>query len=258
MIRTLNVILLALFLVLSLTAQGRADDQPLNRAEVTVIKHKLVAVEEALGAPPAGYAKAEEHFELPTSISTRSEGGGFYPVYSSANLRFDGGADKQSKKSQQEIEAEYRKKMLEAQAAGNYEAMSTIAQEMMQKMSQAQMAAEEARRVPISIILNFNTDPGATIDPDAVVFEKPGVIALKNMDGGDEENLRIAIYIDPVHLKETKTLSRVDLSDNPDQGVTEKTTIRNLTIEMTGPAQEVEAWSKRIDTDKALAQIDTK
>jgi hypothetical protein len=257
MIRTLNVILLALFLVFSLTTGGRADDQPLNREEVTVIKHKLIAVEEALGAPPSGYVKAEESFELPTSITHRSEGDGFYPVYSSVNLRFDGGADKQSKKSQKDIEAEYKKKMLEAQAAGNYEAMSTIAQEMMQKMSQAQMAAEEARRVPISIIMNFNTNPSTAIDPDAVVFERSGVIALKNMTERDEEEMRIRIYLDPVHLKETKTLSRVELSDDPDHGVTKKTTTRNLTIEMTGPAQEVEAWSKRIDTAKALAQIDT-
>ena len=256
MIRPLNVLSMALLLVLSLTQLGLADDQPLNREEVTIIKHKLTAVAEALGAPPPGYVKADEDYGLPTSISTRSEGGGFYPVYASASFRFDGGADKQSKNSQKEIEAEYRKKMMEAQATGNYEAMATIAQEMMQKMSQAQLTAEEARRVPIAVSLNCNTDPGVTIDPDAVVFEKPGVIALKNLEGGDEENLRIAIYVDPVHLKDTRTLSRVDLSDKPDQGVRQKTAVRSLSIEISGPPAEVEAWSKRIDTDKALAQID--
>jgi len=233
-----------------------ADDQNLNRAEVTTIKRKLVAVIEALGAPPGGYVKSDESFNLPTSISPMQGGGSFYPVSASADLRFDGGADKMSKQSEKELETEYRQKILAAQAAGNYQAMSEIAQEMTQKMSQAQMAVEEAKRDPIRVNLQFNSSPGATIDPDAVVFEHPGVIALKSKVGGDDEQLQVMVYCDPVKLRETETLSRVDLADNPDPGVKGKTTVRHLTIEMTGPKDVVEEWSKKIDTDKVLAQID--
>lgn len=255
MSRAVQVFLLSLLLVLSLNSPLRAEEQPLNRDDVTVFKRKLVAVIEALGAPPAGYLKADENFNLPTSISPR-EGGNFYPAYASAYLRFDGGAEKLSKKSQEEIEKEYHRKVLEAQATGNYEAMTTLAQEMVQKASEAQMAAEEARREPITVQLNFNASGSDTIDPDAVVFEKPGIIALKSKAGGDEEMLRVMIYLDPVTLRETQTLSRVDLSPNPDKGVAKKTAVRSATIELTGPAQEVEDWSKRLDSAKALAQID--
>lgn len=255
MSRAVQVFLLSLLLSLSLNAPLRAEEQPLNREEVTIFKRKLEAVFEALGAPPAGYLKADGDYNLPTSISPR-EGGNFYPAYASAYLRFDGGADKQAKKSQEEIEKEYQKKMLEAQATGNYEAMTTLAQEMVQRASAAQMAAEEARREPITVQLNFNSHASDTIDPDAVVFEKPGIIALKGKSGGDEELLRVMIYLDPVMLKETQTLSRVDLSPNPDKGVAKKTAVRSATIELTGPAQEVEDWSRRLDSAKALAQID--
>ena len=248
---------LALIFLLCSGTWAAADEQNLNRAEVTVVKRKLVAVIEALGAPPSGYVKSEESFNLPTTVSGMSGAESFYPVSASAYLRYDGGADKQSKRSEKEIEAEYKKKMLEAQASGNYQAMSEIAQEMVQKMSQAQMEVEEARREPIAVNLQFNSNPGATIDPDAVVFERPGVIALKRKSGNDEQ-LQVAVYCDPVHLKETETLSRVDLSDNPDPGVKVKTTVRNLTIELSGPPDVVEEWSKTIDTKKMLAQIDAK
>lgn len=160
-------------------------------------------------------------------------------------------------KSQKEIEAEYKKKMMEAQAKGDYMEMSKIAQEMQQKAGKAQMEAESAKVEPIEVSLQFNANPGQAIDPDAVVFEKPGVIALKFKTSGDDEKIRIVVYCDPVHLKETKTLSRVDLSDKQNKGVTKKTTVRNATIELTGPAAVVEAWAKGIATGKVLSQIDT-
>lgn len=177
------------------------------------------------------------------------------PVYASANLSFDGGAQKMSKNSEKEIEAEYRKKILEAQAAGNYEAMSQITQEMIQKVSQLQMAVEEAKREPVDISVRFNNNAGATIDPDAVVFESPGVIALKS-PRGDGDQLQVDIYFDPVKLKDTQSLSRIDLRDEDQRGSSQKTTVRNITIEMIGPAEVVEAWSKQIATVKVVAQID--
>ena len=66
------------------------------------------------------------------------------------------------------------------------------------------------------------------------------------------------IYFDPVRLKDTQSLSRIDLNDTTGQGVSQKTTVRNIVLEMTGPPEVVEEWSKKIATDKVLAQIDTK
>ncbi|AMV73446.1 hypothetical protein JCM30471_18630 [Desulfuromonas carbonis] len=230
-----------------------AADQPLNRAEVTTVKRKLVAVIEAIGAPQ-GYVRAEENFSLPTSISTMTSGA-FHAVSAGADLRFDGGAEKQSKRSEKEIEEEYRRKILEAQASGDYQALATLTQEMMQKAGQAQLAAEDARREPVAVNIEFNQATGATIDPDGVVFERPGVIALKERSGRDEEKLRVRIFCDPVHLKQTETLSEIRLYDDPDPGVEGKTTVRNLVIEFNGPAAVVEAWAKQVDIAKAMAQI---
>ena len=246
--------LLALLLLLLPWSAAQAADQSLTRAEVTTVKHKLVAVIEALGAPPAGYLKANENFSLPTRISTM-ESGSFYAVQAAAALRFDGGADIQAQRSEKEIEAEYRRKMLEAQASGDYQVLATLTQEMMQKAGQAQLAAEDARREPISVSIQFNAATSATIDPDGVVFERPGVIALKNHQGSRDDMLRVRIFCDPLHLGQTETLSEIRLYDDPDPGVKGTTTLRNLVIEFSGPAEVVEGWARQVDIAKAVAQI---
>ena len=250
---------LAIFTALVLSPfAAYPDETQLTRDEVTVIKRKLVAVAESLGQPPAGYSKQDESYDLPTSASKMGATGAFYPLHASAHLKFGGGGDTMAKKSQKEIEAEYKKKMMAAQAKGDYQEMGKVAQEMQQKMGQSQMAAEESKKEPVDISVQFNSNPGQTIDPDAVVFEKPGVIALKFKTGGDEDKVRIAVYCDPVHLKDTKTLSRVELSDKENKGVAKKNAVLNITIEMTGPAAVVEAWTKGIATGSVLGLIDGK
>ena len=259
MARVLKLVILAgLISLLLIPVAAYSEETQLTRDEVTVIKRKLVAVAEALGQPPAGYAKEDESFYLPTSASKMGTTDAFHPLSASAHFKFGGGAEKKAKKSQKEIEAEYKKKVMAAQAKGDYQEMTRIAQEMQQKAGQAQMEAEDAKKDPIEVSLQFNTNPGQAIDPDAVVFERPGVIALKFKAGGDEDKMRIAVYCDPVHLKDTKTLSRVDLSDKQDKGVTKKNAVLNVVIELVGPAAVVEGWAKGIATDKVLAQVDAK
>jgi hypothetical protein len=257
MSRSLKLILLAVLLALSQPAWAD-DDTQLTRDEVTVIKRKLMAVAEALGQSPAGYVKVDEVFNLPTDASKMGTTGTFYPLSASAQFKFGDGAEKKSKQSQKDIEAEYKKKMMEAQATGDYQQMSKIVQEMSQKAGKAQMDAENAKKEPIEVSLRFNSNPGQAIDPDAVLFERPGVIALKFKSGGDADKIRVAVYCDPVHLKDTQKLSRVNMSDNPAKGVLKKTTVLNATIEMSGPTAVVEVWAKGIATGKILGQIDSK
>lgn len=63
----------------------------------------------------------------------------------------------------------------------------------------------------------------------------------------------VNISCDPVNLKETGTLSKVEIESGGHQSVKEKTTIRHITVELSGPAAVVEAWSKTVDTGKILA-----
>jgi hypothetical protein len=259
MAHALKLIIPAVLIALTIAPLAvYSDENQLTRDEVTVVKRKLMAVAEALGAPPAGYAREDESFNLPTEASKMGTTGAFYPLHASAHFKYGGGAEKKAKKSQKELETEYKKKMMEAQAKGDYQEMSKIAQEMQQKLGQAQMAAEDAWKEPIDVSLQFNSDPGQAIDPDAVVFERPGVIALKFKTSGDEDKIRIAVYYDPVHLKDTKSLSRVDLSDKQNKGVTKKTTVLNAVIELTGPPALVEGWAKGLSNDKVLGQLDVK
>jgi len=81
-----------------------------------------------------------------------------------------------------------------------------------------------------------------------VVFEIPGEIALK-APSGEGDKIKISVCFDPVKLNNTRSLTRIDLSDSDQQGSNRKTTERNITI-------EVEVWRKNISTGKVLAQID--
>ena len=132
--------------------------------------------------------------------------------------------------------------------------MGKLAMEMQQKISALSLKAEEGRKEPISVHIGFNEGGGGTIDPDAVVHEQPGTIALKSLDAPSERG-EVRIYFDPVTLKETRQLSKVTLN-YPDAGVSKRTTVLNATISLRGPSKEIEAWAKKIDFKKVLSQID--
>jgi hypothetical protein len=144
--------------------------------------------------------------------------------------------------------------MLEAQAKGDYQEMAKLGQEMTQKIGQLSLKTEESKKEPINIQVNVNGGGGESIDPDAVVHEQSGVIALKALDGTPEKG-RVKVYFDPLALKETKQLSKVTLT-YPEKGVAKRTTVLHAVIELTGPAAEIEAWAKKIDFKKVLTQID--
>ena len=247
--------IMMLFIVLFLYANGWAEEENrLMRDEVAVFKKKLVAIVTSLGNAPAGYIKEDENFYLPTEFYKDRNSGKITPIHASASQRFGGGAEKKRKKSQKEMEDYYQKKMAEAMAKGDYEAINRLTQEMQAKAGKAMMEEAEARKEPIEISIYLNSNPSQGIDPDNVVFEKPGVIALKFKEGG-EDKVRVEVYFDPVSLKDTKTLSVVDLK-MPKGGVEKRTAVLNATVRISGPSSEVEAWAKRIDTKAVLAQID--
>jgi hypothetical protein len=226
-----------------------------TRDEVSIIKKKIIAALDATGQLPEGYSKERESFNLPTDVSKNRESGLFYPVYASGERRF--GSEKAVQKDAKEMQKEYQKKMAEAQAKGDIQAITKIAQEMQQKVGQVQMKAVTTQKVPIDLHVQINSNPGANIDPDAVVFEKAGVIALKEKKDGTEDEGTIRVFFDPVHLKDTKQLSRIDLK-MPEKGTSSKTAVYAVIVEFSGPIAEIEAWAKRMDCSKVLSQIDGK
>lgn len=244
------------FLIIVALLAGKAaaqNETPLTRDEVAGIKKKLVNVLDALGQPPSGYATDRESFNLPTEVYKVKDGGLFQPVNASVDCMY--GSEKKTEKSGSDFKKEYEKKIADAQAKGDVQAMANLAQELQKKAGELQLKAIGERKDPISVSVHTNSNSDATIDPDAVAFERPGLIALKSKVEDSDEKVRVTIYFDPVSLKETKQLSKVDLK-MPEKGTNSKTTLFNVTIEMQGPTTEVETWAKKIDSNKVLAQID--
>lgn len=245
-----TALVVALFVAAGVRAQ---DENSLTRDEVAQFKKKLVKVLEALGQPPAGYSMEHESFNLPTDAYKDQSTGRYYPLSAGAERNY--GTQKKAQATSEELQKEYQKKLLEAQAKGDYQEMGKISQEMQKKMSETQLKAVEGNKEPVSVSVHCNGNPGAVIDPDAVLFERPGVIALKTANEGSPGHARVAIYCDPVSLKETKQLSRVNLKQ-PEGGVAKRSVVLSVTIEFSGPASEVEPWAKKVDTKLVLAQID--
>jgi hypothetical protein len=246
-------IVLVLSVLLGITEAQ--DAVQYTRDEVSIVKKKLVSTLDAVGQPPEGYAKERENFNLPTEARKNRESGLFHPVYGSAERTF--GSEKSAQKSEKDLQKEYEKKISEAQAKGDYQAITKLSQEMQQKAAQAQLKNVAGKKNPIHIRIQTNSNPGATIDPDAVLFEKTGVIALKEKNDGTDELGRVRVFFDPINLKNTKQLSRVDMK-TPEKGVSSKTAVYNITIELSGPIADIEAWAQKIETGKVLAQIDGK
>jgi len=240
-------------ILLLLTYSNAQTPSPLNRDEVSAFKKKLVALFDAVGEAPAGYAKEDEDFNLPTELYPSRSAGKFNPIYGSASRKY--GTEKAAEKSNEQLEKEYKKKMMEAQAKGDYMAMQKIAQEMQQKVGQTQLQAADAHKDPIDLQVSLNQFSGETIDPDAVVLEQAGVIALKSEEEVGSGKGHIRVYFDPVALKNSNQLSEVRLK-SPDDGVTKRSAILAAIIEFQGPLAEIEPWVKRINAKKILALID--
>ena len=247
-------ILFAAMLMFPMIAFAQKET-PMLRDEVAGIKKKLVASLDALGQPPQGYSKEREDFNLPTDVSKREGSGLFNTFYASAERVF--GSKKTTEKSAKEMGKEYQKKMAEAQAKGDMQTVVKLTQEMQQMVGQMQLKAVEGDKEPIRADIQFNVGRTDAIDPDAVVFEKTGVIALKQKDDGTDEKGSVTILFDPIALKDTKQLSKAELR-LPEKGTSSKTAVYNIVVQLHGPMDLIETWSKSIETGKILAQIEGK
>jgi hypothetical protein len=128
-------------------------------------------------------------------------------------------------------------------------------QAAMSEMMQAQNGVGSETKEDMMVNIQFNMNPYAGIDPDGVLFEKPGVIALASSDVQNQSG-QVVVYFDPVALRETETLARVELS-TPQDGVSNRSGVFNVTISLNGPVDEIQALAKNINTSAVLAVIDS-
>ena len=231
---------------------GAGGSNRLSRGEVAVFKKKLAAVLGALGKPPDGFVKRKDSFDLPAEF--RMKRGELVPGKAAAAREL---AVKGAKAAGGQAAADPQKKVLEAQAKGDYKEMSRLLEEMQQKSKQRAFEgakAAEDKKLPIEVRVRFNDSEQRSIDPDLVVLERKGVLALKTGQGeeGDPRET-VTVYFQPAALADARGLSRLAIKAGP---APSKTSVLSITIELEGPAAEVEAWTRRIDYRKVLAQID--
>jgi len=241
-------------LALLLATSALAQDTSLTRSEVAAIKSKLVAVQQAMGADPAGYLKESENFNLPTDYNPARDGK-FWPITSSVNLRYTDRASAEGVANAEQAAADFQAKYAAALASGNVEAITQMVEEMTRIQTAAAAAGMAPRKEDMTVYVQLNMNPSTGIDPDAVVLEQPGVIALRRKNDATGVKGEVTVYLDPVALKATQELSKVELR-TADDGVASRAGVFHVVIQMNGTLADVESWAKSFDYPAMLAVID--
>jgi hypothetical protein len=107
----------------------------------------------------------------------------------------------------------------------------------------------------MQVYVQLNQNPTVGIDPDAVVLERSGVIVLREKSSASSGTGNVTVYVDPVALKATEELSRIELR-TADDGVTNKAGVFHVVIQLNGTLADIEAWVKSFDYPAILAVID--
>jgi hypothetical protein len=228
-----------------------AQSTSLTRSEVTAIRAKLVAVQQAMGADPAGYVKESEDFSLPTDFNP-AEGGKFWPITSSIRLRYVDKVSTEGRAAAERAAQEMQTKYAAAAASGNVEALQKLVQDVQQL--QAAAMAPPVKQTPMDVYVQLNQNPTVGIDPADVVLERAGVIALRDKQVvGDKGS--VTVYVDPVALANSSDLAKIELQTAQD-GVGSKIGVYHVVISLNGAVPDLEAWAKTFDYGPILGVID--
>ena len=246
--------LFSIALSLALLAGGTAAAQStsLTRSEVTTIRAKLVAVQQAMGADPAGYVKESEDFSLPTDFNA-AQGGKFWPITSSIRLRYTYKASTEGRANAEKATQDFQTKYAAAAASGNVEALTKMVEEMQNLQAAAMTPPVKTEPMDVNVQLNMNPTVGS--DPAAVVLERAGVIALRETSVSSDRG-SVTVYVDPVALKNSSDLAKIELQTAQD-GVANKIGIYHVVIQLNGAVPDLEAWVKSFDYGGMLGVIDS-
>jgi len=243
--RLVSVSIIAGWALLSVAA---AAETGLNRAEVAAVKAKMVAVRKAMGSEPQGYVLESEDYNLPTDFHP-AEAGKFWPINSGVYLNYTDKAVAEAEANADEMSAELQARYIAAMTSGNEDRMQAALAEMMAAQNGGGQQLQD-----MTVSVQFNMNPYAGIDPDGVLFEGAGYIALASSEMSEETG-QVTVYIDPVALRETETLSKVELT-TPANGVSNRSGVFNITVTLNGGVEDIQDWARRFDVPAMLAVID--
>lgn len=251
-----RVVMVALTCALAATAAAQ-ESTGLNRSEVAAIKSKLVAVQTAMGADPSGYVRKEEDaFSLPTDFNPARDGK-FWPVTASVHMRFTDRGAVESAADIENLQAQMQARYAAAIASNDPAAMEKMLEEMLQMQNAAVGAAmaPPAKKDDLQVDVQLNMNPSVAIDPDAVVLEQPGVIALRKKDDAAGVTGEVYVYLDPVALASTTELSKVELR-TADDGVTNRSGVYHVVIRLDGALADIEPWVQDFDYAAIMTVFD--
>ncbi|HOX25425.1 MAG TPA: hypothetical protein PLL30_12365 [Candidatus Krumholzibacteria bacterium] len=237
------VVVLLLATPVWLAADGGGTSDPVARNEALALKTAVKSVVEALGTPPAGYDKTSEDYRLPTEMGMDGDSKQFWLASTEAEFEYLKG------KSGEQLGQEYQQKIMDAQARGDYTEMQRLSTEFQQTM----MAAASAEMAKITVRVWLNHDPYQTIDPEGVIWETPGAIALRK--GGADPQTEVLLVFDPKTLADTQKVSRISLHETIRGPAGQKTAVRAIVVELVGPEAAVTEWANNVDKGKVLALI---
>lgn len=236
-------LLLSLLAPTAILADGGIDE-PVARNEALALKNTVRAVLAGLGAPPAGYAQSKDEFDLPTGMGSDKDAGRYWLRETSATFEFTSGM------SGEQMSQEYQKEIAAAQAKGDYQKMQTLATDLQQKMMSAMNT--EMTKIEVKVWLNRNVHQA--IDPEGVLWETPGAMALK-LESSDPNKARLLLAFDPKALADTQTLSLINNGESFNASAAQKTAVRSISVELTGPGDAITAWAQGVDKKSILALV---
>lgn len=214
------------------------------RNDLAVLKKKVEAIIAAFGAPPAPYALDTQNWSYPTGDCHDAKG--YQPVSIGFNGTFN------TNGAQQKIGNEYQQKIQAASARGDYQAISQLTQEMQAKLIALTNGGQNMGEVDMS--LTGNGGESLTIDPDSVLRDGAGFIAVRN--GGNSASSgqeSVTVYFDPVVLENADKIASFDLGG--DYRVANPLDLIDVQVQLSGPKALVEQFVKQLSPGAALAQL---
>jgi len=201
----------------------------------------------AMGKAPAPYAKENEDWTLPTYACRDKHG--YFPIDVSYRERLTVDA------TQEAFKEDAQKKLMAAQASGDFQAMAALTQQLQAQAMQQAMANQN--NTPITVNVYTNDGSSETIDPDSVFADGVGFIAIKAARGGASSGKeQIDFYFDPAELKDAQRIARFDLSGN--LRVPDMLALTSIRIKISGPTAPVEALAKQLKTGEVLKRLTEK
>jgi hypothetical protein len=222
-----------------------ADMKPVEffRDDLASLKKQMEGIVAAIGEPGAPYGRESGSWSYPRGVCKAAKG------YVAVQLSYDTSFSTEGQ--QKKLELEYRKKMMAAQAAGNMQAMAQIAQEMQQKAVGQAMANEG--KAPVNMSVDADSGAEGTIDPDSVLRDGVGFIAIRDAAGSDADSEQVDVYFDHIALKDAKRIANYSIPG--EMLVSGPHDFGNLHVHLSGPRDVVDKMVKHMDAGKILGTL---